>query len=280
MLGVHLLGVERVLVVPHTRCAMASSTEHELRRAVGAVRRPGRLLAALPRHRGPDRHPGGGRRKVRSHPLIPSGQGRRLPLRRRHRPARPEDLSTASDGGSAGDRPQSRTPPQPLSSRRRSHPPRGGLARTRGRDRRVPSSPGRCGRGTAWHRASSTPSSSEMRLGPRGRKNGSPDQMSGANHQRSRVRSERWLAISEGDHAVHASTDGVASSPGRLTVRTRGHEGERRLARVAELVRRLWTAVRRTSAEQMESTWLASASFRERLQQQFPLPWPVNYATR
>lgn len=33
ILGVHLLGVERVLVVPHTRCAMASS-ESELRQRV------------------------------------------------------------------------------------------------------------------------------------------------------------------------------------------------------------------------------------------------------
>ena len=31
VLGVHLLGVERVLVVPHTRCAVASSTAAELR---------------------------------------------------------------------------------------------------------------------------------------------------------------------------------------------------------------------------------------------------------
>ena len=35
VLGVHLLGVQRVLVVPHTRCAMASNTEPELRRRVG-----------------------------------------------------------------------------------------------------------------------------------------------------------------------------------------------------------------------------------------------------
>ena len=35
MLGVHLLGVRRVLVVPHTRCAMASATEAELRERVG-----------------------------------------------------------------------------------------------------------------------------------------------------------------------------------------------------------------------------------------------------
>jgi carbonic anhydrase len=35
VLGVHLLGVERVLVVPHTRCAMASASEAELRQRVG-----------------------------------------------------------------------------------------------------------------------------------------------------------------------------------------------------------------------------------------------------
>jgi carbonic anhydrase len=36
VLGVHLLGVERILVVPHTRCAMASATEDELRERVSA----------------------------------------------------------------------------------------------------------------------------------------------------------------------------------------------------------------------------------------------------
>ena len=35
VLGVHLLNVNRILVVPHTRCAMASSTEHELHERVG-----------------------------------------------------------------------------------------------------------------------------------------------------------------------------------------------------------------------------------------------------
>jgi len=36
VLGVHLLNVSRVLVVPHTRCAMASSTQEQLRERVGA----------------------------------------------------------------------------------------------------------------------------------------------------------------------------------------------------------------------------------------------------
>ena len=36
VLGVHLLGVRRILVICHTRCAMAGSTEAELRERVGA----------------------------------------------------------------------------------------------------------------------------------------------------------------------------------------------------------------------------------------------------
>ena len=36
VLGVHLLNVQRILVVPHTRCAMASATLEELRARVGA----------------------------------------------------------------------------------------------------------------------------------------------------------------------------------------------------------------------------------------------------
>lgn len=35
VLGVHLLGVERILIVPHTSCAMAANTERELQIRVG-----------------------------------------------------------------------------------------------------------------------------------------------------------------------------------------------------------------------------------------------------
>ena len=35
VLGVHLLGVERILIVPHTKCAMASNTQGDLRIKVG-----------------------------------------------------------------------------------------------------------------------------------------------------------------------------------------------------------------------------------------------------
>lgn len=36
ILGVHLLQVERILIVPHTRCAMATATEEELHARVAA----------------------------------------------------------------------------------------------------------------------------------------------------------------------------------------------------------------------------------------------------
>ena len=71
VLGVHLLGVNRVLIVPHTRCAMASSSEAELRKRVGesagqdaswqTFHTVDDQLAALKEDV----------RKVRSHPLIP-----------------------------------------------------------------------------------------------------------------------------------------------------------------------------------------------------------------
>lgn len=35
VLGVHLLNVQRILVVPHTRCAMASASEQDLRARIG-----------------------------------------------------------------------------------------------------------------------------------------------------------------------------------------------------------------------------------------------------
>ena len=35
VLGVHLLNVDRILVIPHTRCAMASKSLEEMRAAVG-----------------------------------------------------------------------------------------------------------------------------------------------------------------------------------------------------------------------------------------------------
>lgn len=72
VLGVHLLRVERILIVPHTRCAMASATEAELQERVGAS--AGQDASWQEFHvieSQPDslRHDVA---KVRSHPLIPA----------------------------------------------------------------------------------------------------------------------------------------------------------------------------------------------------------------
>ena len=70
VLAVHLLGVNRILVVPHTQCAMATHTENELRDMVSASSGQdasrqsfcvvGDQVASLRKDV----------RKVRSHPLI------------------------------------------------------------------------------------------------------------------------------------------------------------------------------------------------------------------
>jgi hypothetical protein len=70
VLGVHLLGVERILVVPHTRCAMASATEEQLQQRVS--RRP----ASTRRGSRSTSSPTSSAHSpttctVRSHPLIP-----------------------------------------------------------------------------------------------------------------------------------------------------------------------------------------------------------------
>ena len=71
VLAVHLLSVERILVIPHTRCAMTQYTEQELRAKIGeSAERDaswqsfgvvGDQMAALFEDV----------QKVRSHPLIP-----------------------------------------------------------------------------------------------------------------------------------------------------------------------------------------------------------------
>ena len=71
VLGVHLLGVNRILVVPHTQCAMATNTEQELKDQISessgqdaswqSFHVIGDQVAAL----------ADDVQKVRSHPLIP-----------------------------------------------------------------------------------------------------------------------------------------------------------------------------------------------------------------
>jgi carbonic anhydrase len=71
VLGVHLLGVQRILVIPHTRCAMASSTEDELHAKVSAS--AGLDASWQPFHVVEDQVASleDDVQKVRSHPLIP-----------------------------------------------------------------------------------------------------------------------------------------------------------------------------------------------------------------
>lgn len=70
VLGVQLLGVKRIMVVPHTRCAMASMTEDEMRAKVELA--AGKPAGYLPLNVIPDqlealRHDVAA---VREHPLI------------------------------------------------------------------------------------------------------------------------------------------------------------------------------------------------------------------
>ena len=71
VLGVHLLNVQRILIVPHTRCAMASNTEQELRRRIGES--SGQDASWQGFHVVEDQRGAlhDDVRAVRSHPLIP-----------------------------------------------------------------------------------------------------------------------------------------------------------------------------------------------------------------
>lgn len=70
VLGVHLLNVKRILIVPHTRCAVASNSEEALRErveksaGVDASWQPIHVVADQVRALAEDVH------KVKSHPLI------------------------------------------------------------------------------------------------------------------------------------------------------------------------------------------------------------------
>lgn len=72
VLAVHLLNVDRVLVIPHTRCAMASASEQELQERVGAsagADASWQSFGVVPDQRAALRQD---LAKVRSHPLIPA----------------------------------------------------------------------------------------------------------------------------------------------------------------------------------------------------------------
>jgi carbonic anhydrase len=73
VLATHLLNVSRILVVPHTRCAMASNSEAELRERVGAS--AGKDASWMTFHAISDQERAlrEDLAKVRTHPLIAEG---------------------------------------------------------------------------------------------------------------------------------------------------------------------------------------------------------------
>ena len=71
VLGVHLLNVKRILIAPHTRCAMASNTEDELRSRISdsaGIDASWQPLGVVPDQMAALEQDVA---KVRSHPLIP-----------------------------------------------------------------------------------------------------------------------------------------------------------------------------------------------------------------
>jgi carbonic anhydrase len=71
VLGVHLLGVERILIIPHTRCAMNLHTELELREKVGESAGVDATWQAFGVIDDPIRALEDDVQRVRTHPLIP-----------------------------------------------------------------------------------------------------------------------------------------------------------------------------------------------------------------
>lgn len=72
VLGVHLLNVRRILIVPHTKCAMASSSLDELRQRVGESAGQDASWQTFGVVEDQEAALADDVRSVRSHPLIPS----------------------------------------------------------------------------------------------------------------------------------------------------------------------------------------------------------------
>ena len=72
VLSVHLLGVRRVLIVPHTRCAVASSSAEELRAAVSEASGRDASELDVPVVENQECALGEDVDRVRNHPLVPA----------------------------------------------------------------------------------------------------------------------------------------------------------------------------------------------------------------
>ena len=111
VLASYLLGVDRVMVVAHTKCRMAAGGEEDVHEAVTAAGGPDtRSLAFLVTAR-----PGGDpprRRPARALLAVPRAPARRrVPLRRRHRPS---SAASATEGFTKKERGVTRPPRAPL----------------------------------------------------------------------------------------------------------------------------------------------------------------------
>ncbi len=71
ILGVHMLQVDRILVIPHTRCAVASSTEEELHERLDAITGVDTSWQHLHVITDQRRTVRADVHKIRAHPLVP-----------------------------------------------------------------------------------------------------------------------------------------------------------------------------------------------------------------
>ena len=71
VLAVHLLGADRVLVIPHTRCAVATNTEEQLREKLAASAGADVSWQPVPVTDDQAASLAADVQKVRSHPLVP-----------------------------------------------------------------------------------------------------------------------------------------------------------------------------------------------------------------
>lgn len=72
VLGVHLLNVDRILVIPHTRCAMASASEADIQAKIGEATGQDVSWHAFHVIADQKRALADDVQKVRSHPLVPA----------------------------------------------------------------------------------------------------------------------------------------------------------------------------------------------------------------
>lgn len=71
VVSVHMLKVDRILVVPHTRCAVASNSEEALRGRLDASTGQDTSWLTLPVTSGQDESLAADVRRIQAHPLIP-----------------------------------------------------------------------------------------------------------------------------------------------------------------------------------------------------------------